>query len=195
MRPPAAAGTVHAPPAAPAAAASGSPTIATSSIGPSAKSSAISDCAAAIGESCITPRIARRPRSASSRQRVVAGQFRQPQQAGDRHRAAARRRAVVLVLQPHDEVALPGRRGEEAAGRIGEAVDHDAGQVLRGPDPADVERRLVQIDKGVDQEGVILEVGVDLRRPSRRPWCETAGRRAARMFVRMKSAARTAAAV
>ena len=71
----------------------------------------------------------------------------------------------MRVLGAGDQRLVVAAGVEEAAlRRVPELLDHDVGQVQGRLDPARLERRLVQRHQGVDQEGVILQVGVQLGR-------------------------------
>ena len=51
---------------------------------------------------------------------------------------------------------------EPAPARVGKPLDHRVCQLARGHEAARVERRLVEAQQRLDQEGVVLEVAVEL---------------------------------
>jgi hypothetical protein len=93
---------------------------------------------------------------------------RQPQQApSPRARAPGRDRGVLEVLAPRDQrFAVGGGREEAAVLGIGEAGDQRVGQRRRLGEPALLAGGFEQRDQRLQQEGVVLEVGVDLGVPS-----------------------------
>ena len=94
----------------------------------------------------------------------LAGQRREPQQPERRARRARRDRRVLELLAPRDQLLVVGRRGEEAAALgVAEARDDRVRQRPRLGEPARLERRLVQREQRLEQEGVVLEVGAQLR--------------------------------
>ncbi len=69
---------------------------------------------------------------------------------------------VGEVLAAGDQLLVVVRGGEEAATLlVGEALDHRLGGLAGGVEPAHLEGRLVQPQHRLDQEGVVLEVGVE----------------------------------
>ena len=93
----------------------------------------------------------------------LAGQARQPQQAERGGRAAGRDRRVLELLAAGDQRLVVGRGGEEAAALgVGEAVEDLVGERARLGEPARVEGRLVEREQRLEQERVVLEVGVEV---------------------------------
>ena len=71
---------------------------------------------------------------------------------------------VVDVLAPGDQLLVVLGGGEEAAALgVGEAGDHRIGRLAGGVEPAHLEGRLVERQQRLEQVGVVLEVGVQLR--------------------------------
>ena len=71
---------------------------------------------------------------------------------------------VVDVLAARDQLLVVVRGREEAAVLgVAEVLDHRVGGLARGVEPALVEGRLVERQQRLDQVGVVLEVGVELR--------------------------------
>ena len=69
---------------------------------------------------------------------------------------------VADVLAAGDQFLVVVRGGEEPAALVvGEALDHRVGGLARGVEPANLEGRLVEAQERLDQEGVVLEVGVE----------------------------------
>ena len=69
---------------------------------------------------------------------------------------------VAEVLAAGDQLLVVVRGGEEAATLlVGEALDHRLGGLAGGVEPAHLEGRLVEAQQRLDQEGVVLEVGVE----------------------------------
>ena len=66
------------------------------------------------------------------------------------------------VLAAGDQLLVVVRGGEEAAALlVSEALDHRLGGLAGGVEPAHLQGRLVQPQHRLDQEGVVLEVGVE----------------------------------
>ena len=95
---------------------------------------------------------------------VLAGERGQAQQPVRGARVAGRDRMVLGVLAAgHQALVVRGGLEEAAALLVGEALDHRVRQLARGGEPARLERRLVQGEQRLEQEGVVLEVGVQPR--------------------------------
>ena len=95
---------------------------------------------------------------------VLAGQRGEPQQPERGRRAARGDRRVLEVLAPRDELlVVVGGREEAALLGVGEALDDRVGERARLAEPARLEGRLVEVQQRLEQERVVLEVGVELR--------------------------------
>src|SRR3954451_2868126 len=95
---------------------------------------------------------------------VLAGQRGQPQQAVGGARVAGGDGVVLQVLATGQELLVVRRGLEEAAALlVGEARDHRVGELASGTKPARVERRLVEREERLEEEGVVLQVCVQLR--------------------------------
>ena len=70
---------------------------------------------------------------------------------------------VLEVLAPRQQLLVVGRGLEEASVlRVGETLDHGVGQGTRLGEPARIEAGLVQGEQRLEQERVVLQVGVEL---------------------------------
>ena len=78
-----------------------------------------------------------------------------------RHAVARRLGAVVLVLAPGEQLlVVVGGEEEAAAFVVAVLLDHRVGQRLRLVEPLLLAGRVVQRQQAVDEEGVVVEVGV-----------------------------------
>ena len=96
---------------------------------------------------------------------VLAGQRGEPQQPVSGARVARRNRVVLEVLPARDEpLVVRGGLEESAPLLVGEARDHRVRGRARRAEPARVEGGLVEREQRLDEERVVLEVRVQLRR-------------------------------
>ncbi len=108
------------------------------------------------------------PKRAKTRPRArayarFAAQRREAQEAEGGGAVAGRDRVVADLLAAGDQLLVVGRGGEEAAALgVAEAGDHRVGQLPRGGEPARLEARFVEDEERFEQEGVVLEVGVQV---------------------------------
>ena len=94
---------------------------------------------------------------------ALAGQRREAQQAERRGAVARRDRVVADLLAARDQLlVVAGGREEAAALAVAEALDRRLGQRPRLVEPALLEGRLIQGEQRFEQEGVVLEVGVEV---------------------------------
>ena len=140
-----------------------SPTSATSLVGERWKSIARSRWAKASG--CLPAESAKRRKTPSARLLVgaLAGQRREAQQAEGGGGVARGDRVVADLLAPGDQrFVVVGGREEAAALAVGEAGDHGVGEARgRARTRRGSKRRFVEGEQGLEQEGVVLEVGVE----------------------------------
>src|SRR6201999_1581702 len=91
----------------------------------------------------------------------IAGQPGEAQQTERGRRGAGRDRRVLELLAARDQRLVVVGGGEEAAALgVGEALQDRVRERARLAEPARVERGLVQGQQRLEQERVILEVGV-----------------------------------
>ena len=75
-----------------------------------------------------------------------------------RDRRGRRDRVIERVLRAdEDRLAVVGREVERVAFRVVEVREHRVGEDSREPDPARLARRLVEIERRVGDEGVVVE--------------------------------------
>ncbi len=101
---------------------------------------------------------------------ALAGQGREAQQAQRRRGVARGDRVVADLLAAGDQrFVVVGGREEAAALGVAEAGDHRVGERQGLLEPALLEGRFVEGEQGLEQEGVVLQVGVEAapRRPCR----------------------------
>ena len=80
------------------------------------------------------------------------------------HRVAGRKRMVVELLRPRDELLAVGGREEEAAVLlVGEELDREPRQPVRLAQPAQLARRDVQLEQPVRDVRVVVEIAVPAR--------------------------------
>ena len=93
---------------------------------------------------------------------LFAGQRGKAKQPEGCRRVAGGNRVIVDVLAPGDQLLMVAGRGEEPA-LIGifEELDHPIGCLPRRFEPANLKARLVERQQGLDQIGVVLEIGVE----------------------------------
>ena len=95
---------------------------------------------------------------------MVAGQRSESQEAVRGGGVARGDRVVVDVLAARDQLLVVGGGGEEAAVLgVGEALDHRVRGRAGGVEPARLEGRLVERQQRLDQKGVVLQIGIQLR--------------------------------
>jgi hypothetical protein len=94
---------------------------------------------------------------------LLARQLREPHQPDGCARATRGDRRVLDVLAAGDQgLSVRGRREEAALLGIGEAGDHLVGQPRGGVEEAHLAGRFEQRYQRLEQEGMVLQVGVDL---------------------------------
>src|SRR5262249_53918289 len=93
---------------------------------------------------------------------ALAAQRGEPQEAEGRRGVAGGDRVVADLLAPRDQIlVVGGGREEGAALGVAEAIDHRLRYGLRLLVPALLEARFVQRQERLEQERVVLEVGVE----------------------------------
>ena len=93
--------------------------------------------------------------------RLTTGQRPESQQAGRRHRIAARHACILPILGARDQrFVVVGREVETGAFRVGKMAQHDLGQFHGPVNPGLIKIGFVDRNECVDQVGVVVQVGV-----------------------------------